>query len=74
MRSLREGNRRRLGPGGHVDWLENLDRLASWCRLVVGRDDGRIDSANRIARNRPAPNPGAKTRVGVMITPSRTAS
>ena len=74
MRSLSEGNRRHLGPGGHVDWLGNLGRLASWCRLVVGRDDGRIDSENRIARNRAGTETRGKNPGRRGDHPSRTAS
>ena len=41
-----------IGPGGYGERFGIGGRLAGWCRLVVGRDDGRIDSQNRVARNR----------------------
>ena len=41
-----------VGPGGHGERLSIDGRLASWLRLVVGRDDGRIDPQNRIAGDR----------------------
>ena len=41
-----------VGPGGYGERFGIGGRLASWFRLIVGRDDGRIDPQNRIAGNR----------------------
>src|SRR3954464_6284318 len=42
----------RVGPGGHGKRFGIGGRLAGWLRLIGGRDDGRIDPQNRIARDR----------------------
>src|ERR1700754_649983 len=52
--SEREG---RVGPGGYGERFSIAGRLASWSRLIGGRDDRRIDSQNRIAGNRAGAEP-----------------